>query len=518
MVTLLDQYGNPIKKELLKREEAVPTVSSVRSIIPSIDIAGIDPVRMAAIMREADQGEPQAYLEMAEQIEEKDTHYMSILNTRRRTVAEMDITVAAASESAEDKENAKLVEELLLNRNLEFDIYDMLDAVGKGYSVLENVWAQSESQWWIERLEWKNPAWFKPDRIDGRTLRLRGDGGEMKDLTPYKYTIHEHRAKSGLPIRGGVVRPCAWAWLFKNFAVKDWVIFAEAYGQPIRLGKYHPGASPEDRAVLMRAIRNIGSDFGAIIPEGMDITFVESQGKTASTDMFERLARWCDEQMSKAVLGQTTTTDAISGGHAVSQEHNEVRGDIAKSDAKQVAATFNSQIVRPLIDLNKGPQKRYPTISIGRADSVDIDKESMVADRMARAGGRISRSGIVKRLGLPEAKDDNDVLTPLPPESSMALMSARSCPHGCNHDIEMASAAAPDAIDKLAEELASDYEDISPIVAALEQAARDAKDWDEFGKKLLDIAADVNLSKAAAEKIARAVMAARLAGNAGEKV
>ena len=75
-----------------------------------------------------------------------------------------------------------------------------------------------------------------------------------------KFILHKYKARSGHPSRAGVLRVCAWMYLFKNYTLKDWVGFCEVYGMPIRLGKYQPGASREDKRALMTALRQIGSD------------------------------------------------------------------------------------------------------------------------------------------------------------------------------------------------------------------------------------------------------------------
>src|SRR3546814_17559397 len=70
--------------------------------------------------------------------------------------------------------------------------------------------------------------------------------------------------------------------MFKNYGVKDWVSFAETYGMPLRLGKYDGNATAEDRKVLLRAVREIGSDAAGIIPKSMDINFID--GKQGNSD------------------------------------------------------------------------------------------------------------------------------------------------------------------------------------------------------------------------------------------
>ncbi|CAH8721641.1 DUF935 domain-containing protein [Paenibacillus melissococcoides] len=57
-------------------------------------------------------------------------------------------------------------------------------------------------------------------------------------------------------------------------------------------------------------------------------------------NVYESLARYCDEQISKAVLGQTLTSDSGGGSFAQSKTHNEVRHDLTVAIAKDLAATL----------------------------------------------------------------------------------------------------------------------------------------------------------------------------------
>ena len=70
----------------------------------------------------------------------------------------------------------------------------------------------------------------------------------------------------------------------------------------------------------------------------------------AGNDVFERLARWVDEQTSKAVLGQTMTSDNGSS-QAQANVHNDVRHDIAVSDARSLTGSLNRDLVMPYVDL-----------------------------------------------------------------------------------------------------------------------------------------------------------------------
>ncbi len=276
MANLYDHRGNLIDTTALREERAGPTLGGVRSVWPAYHVRNMTPARLAPVLRQAEvpgNGNIEYYVELAETMEEVDLHYAGILQTRKLQVSQIPIIVEPASDSAQDQADADLVREFFERRRLSDEIRDILDAVGRGFSVTEIIWDMSERQWMPERLEYRLPRWFDFDQVSGRQLMLRDAAGGWTPLadTPYKYITATMQAKSGLPIRGGVARLAAWAWLFKNYTLKDWVRFVEAYGQPLRMGRFGPSASQEDKDTLFRAVRNIAADAAAIIPEGMDI-------------------------------------------------------------------------------------------------------------------------------------------------------------------------------------------------------------------------------------------------------
>lgn len=513
-MALVDQYGTPIKRADLTRQIAQPTLAGVRSATWEPVTTGLDPAKLATMLRAADDGDMEAYLSMAEEIEEKDAHYLSVIGTRKRAVAQLEITVEAASDDKVDVENAALIERWLARDTLEDEIFDILDAIGKGFSVMEIMWELGTEEWMPSRLVYRDPRWFEFDRETRQQLMLRGHG-MPEALPPFKFIVHKGKAKSGLPVRGGIIRPCAWMYLFKNFSVKDWVIFAEAYGQPIRVGKYHAGASEDEKNILLKAVAKIGSDAAAIIPESMVIEFIEAQQKATTAEVFEKLIRLCDAQISKAVLGQTMTTDDGSS-KAQAVVHNDVRGDIERADAKQLAATLNEQLVKPIVMLNKGPQKRYPKIQIGRAEDVDVEAIMNAADKAVRMGMRVSEKGLREKVGLPEPESDEDILRPLasaaPAEAPIEEDQAASI---------QTAAAQPqkdDAIGSFADQMAGEWEDImDPLMTVLRKAATEAETYEEFNQKLLELVDDLKID-GLAERVRNANFMAALAGQLNAKL
>lgn len=543
--TLVDHLGRPIDFTRLKRQVAGPTVAGVRSVISGATSSGLDPVRLAGILRRAEQGDAVAYYELAEQMEEKDLHYLGVLGQRKRGVAQLEVTVEAAGDDKESQADADLLRTWLKRDTLDAEFFDILDAVGKAESLTEMVWATSESQWWPESLEWVDLRFTERDRIDGRTILLKGDDGVPTPLDPFKYIQCEIRAKSGLAVRSGLARPVSWAWMFKNYGIKDWVAFAEVYGLPLRIGKYGNNATEEDKAILLRAVADIGSDAAAIIPESMKIEFQGGTSQAGDGALFEKQAMYFDMQISKAVLGQTATTDAVIGGLGSGKEHGEVREDIERADAKSLQAALNRDLVRPFIDLNRGPPglRGYPRLVIGRAESWDAGKMMPVVKAFVELGGRVGMSEIRDRIGISDPSPDEAVLVMAPsaappppadpkaappapgsppaaptgrknpPDASQALLKALS------DALQAASlqqdAVQPDALDDLTDLALDGWEQVvGAIVDPIGEVLDGANSLEEVRDRLTTALAQMDAAPLT-EALARAGFNARLAGLTG---
>lgn len=405
---LLDRWGNPVERQALVRKPTAP----VRAPLSTYPADAMDPMHLAQILRAADMGDPLRYFELAEQIEERDLHYLGVLSTRKRSVSQIEVTVEAASDSARDVQIADMVRDWVDRDELSNDLFHILDAIGKCISFTRIGWEVSEGQWSPGELEWEDPRNF---RFDRRTLRhptMIDEKGREAPLEPYRYIYANIAAKSGLPLRSGLARVAAWGWMFKSFTLRDWSIFSQTYGQPIRVGRYHGGATEEEKDILFQAVANIAGDCAAIIPESMKLEFVESKSIGASAELFERRADWLDRQTSKAVLGNTGTTDAIAGGHAVGRVHREVQEDIETADAKALSSVLNQDLIRPWVDLEYGPQARYPRLRIARPKAEDISAMTTALKALVPLGLRVQESEVRDRLGFSDPGAGEKILTP----------------------------------------------------------------------------------------------------------
>src|ERR1700733_10184889 len=130
---LYDAFGREVEVARLREEQAAPTISGIRNIYSSMHPSvGLTPERLTQILREAEFGDPFLYLELAEEMEEKDLHYLAVLGTRKESAAQLELVVRPSSSDKSDVRIAVMVSDRLMSGtlNLASAIFDIQDALG----------------------------------------------------------------------------------------------------------------------------------------------------------------------------------------------------------------------------------------------------------------------------------------------------------------------------------------------------------------------------------------------------
>ncbi|MBU1564234.1 MAG: DUF935 domain-containing protein [Proteobacteria bacterium] len=406
-MTILDYRGNPVKSQVLDKELAAPSLAGVRAVFDATVTGGLTPYRLASLLQGAAAGDAGDYLALAEEMEERDLHYRCEIGKRRLAVASLPVIVEAASDDDKDVSLANEIRDLVKRAGFRGLLKDLLDALGKGYSVSEIMW-QRGAKWQPVSYAWRDPRFFTFDRESRQQIRLLDAANMIEgiELAPYKFIVHLPHLKSGLPIRGGLARVVAWSYLCKNYTLKDWMAFAEVFGMPLRLGRYQSGALKEDIQVLKMAVANLGSDAAAVIPESMKIEFIEGGKGTGGDTLFMRLADFLDTQVSRGILGQSATTQGTPGKLGGDEAQSEVRSDIRDDDAAQISETLNRDLVRPYIDLNFGPQENYPELILRAVKNEDLTVLANAIKELVPLGLRVEQSVVRDKFGWPDPSPD----------------------------------------------------------------------------------------------------------------
>lgn len=405
---ILGPDGQPVSLPALEREVASPELAGVRAMWDMSVASGLTPQRLAGLLREVVRGDLHAYLILAEELEERYQHYASVLGTRKRAVSQIAPVLDADSLKGCPKRVIAAVEALLAHSDIPELVTDMLDALGKGYSATEIMWGERDGLFCPVHYVWRDPAYFTFDYVSRSQLRMAvlGDinGAEMPRG---KFITHMPRLKSGIPIRAGLARICSWPFLFQQFSWKDWLQFLDIYGLPLRVGKYHPNATGEEKRALLRAVTGIAGDAAAIIPDTMQMEFVAAN--STGTAPFEAMCHYLDEQVSRAVIGQTLTAQH-GGSLAQAKVHNEVRMDIRADDARQIAKSLNRDLVQWFVALNFGAGTPVPRVTLPTPEPEDVAVMSAALGALVPLGLRISQAEARAKLGFGAPDDDEEIL------------------------------------------------------------------------------------------------------------
>ncbi len=520
---LLDQYGRPVEDALLREEIASAQIAGLRTVWQDPVATTLMPSTLAALLHDAELGEATAYLTLAEEMEEREPHYSSVMRVRKLAVSSLPVAIESPSDDPEDVKITDEVRELFARPSAGELISDLLDAIGKGYSVCEIMWERSLSRWEPREYIWRDPRFFRFDRVEGRELRMltlnappaaADDLHAMLDpasvpLAPYKFVVHRPRMKSGLQIRGGLARLAAASYLCKSFTLRDWMAFAEVYGMPLRIGKYGPQATDKDIRTLINAVANLGTDAAAVIPQSMTLELVAAASSAGGEALFEKLATWLDHQTSKAVLGQTMTSDSgHSSGLAQAKVHDEVRNDIRADDAVKLATTLDRDLIRAYVDLNHGPRKRYPSASFSIEEPEDLVSLAKALPPFLDRGLKVEASAIRDKFKLAEPAPDAELLT--------AASSPAPAPAGNRLALHRSGPAA-DQLDEMEDEALDGWQKLAdPVLEPVKALVQRARSMKELKAGLAQLAGQLDTS-ALADQLARYMFEAHMLGDATDQ-
>lgn len=511
--TILDHRGEPLRRHWLTREVAAPQPHGLRQNWHASSADDLTPEQLAHILRLAKLGHGNAYLTLAEEMEERDMHYASVLGTRKLAVSGLDVRVDALSDDPRDVEIADAVRELVAGAAFEAMRFDLADALGRGYAVSEIMWDRSGKSWTPAQFEPRDQRFFQFDRLTGRTLRLRDEADPQEGLTlpAYKFIVHQPRLRAGLPLRGGLAFLCAPGYMCKAWAWKDWMAFADIYGIPLRVGRHGVNAKPKDVETLIAAVANLASDGAAVLPESTRIEIEEAANTAGAGQFFEGLANWWDRQISKAVLGQTMTAD---DGASLSQAkvHNEVRLDLLTADARAEQLTLNRDLVKPFVDLNFGPG-RYPKLVVVVPEPEDTRLLIDALEKLVPMGLKVEQSVIRDKLGLPDPDEGANVeLLHAPVAAPSFAPAGAPTPKPAQAENRETDASAHSLAGELADTMAQQAQPAwDAILDRIQQLVDDAPDLPTLRERLAEAYTDLPV-KDLGEVLQMGFVVAELAG------
>lgn len=353
-----------------------------------------------------------------------DAHVWACMTSRKSGVLSKNWDVLPVSQDDKDKEIAGFVKQNLLGLNFEQDLRQMLDAVFEGFRVHEAIWEIRSGKWWIKNLKARPQRRFNFG-TEGELRLITRTSLDGEPVPGAKFLLVQHEADDDYnPYGVRLFSKCYWPWMFKKHGFKFWAIFTEKYGMPTAVGKHPPGIPEHEKQELLNALLAIVQDAAIAIPNNAEVDFKEAKGEKAA--IHELFINFCNQEISKAILSQTLTTEiGDKGSYSAAKVHEDVKQEIIEADSKLVMTAVNTQLVRWLVDFNYGPQEEYPHFVIFyEEEEVNRDRAERDKILVMDLGLPASVDYFYDKYNIPRPGDDEELLV-VPSRAATPLQSSQ---------------------------------------------------------------------------------------------
>lgn len=367
--------------------------------------------------------------QLFQEMEERDAHLFATLQTRKNALLACPWKVIAVNDSPPAQQAATLVNENL-NRlpSLSSVLFNLMDALAKGFSIAEIIWQidgdnggvyamdirtrnQSDFAFNSERdlyMLAEQADRFAPLVSSGQKHLIPRPGesmisGQRAQLMPGRKFIHfASQGNSCSPYGSALCLKAYWYYWLKKNTLQNWSLFNEKFGSPTAVARYSEDTSEEELRRLEATIASLPRDSGVLLPNGVGLEFLEAR-RSSGINTYRELADWCNDEISKIVLGQTLTTSEgrRSGSLALGQVHETVRRDYLASDAATLGQILTTQLSRWITDFNFGIHTPAPRIVFDVDPPEKFESELAVDRELIKMGVPISADYFYQRYRRP---------------------------------------------------------------------------------------------------------------------
>lgn len=190
---------------------------------------------------------------------------------------------------------------------------------------------------------------------------------------------------------------------FFSKVLSNWKMHADRFGMLTRILKTNSDNKDKLTGSLKAMQNHVRANF-LVIGENDELTF-EGDTRTNIT-IYKDLNEYCDSNISKIIVGQTSTTDqkSFSGSAKV---HEDMFESIVRSDREFIEGIVNEQLIPKLQLLGLIPQNVY--FGISETADVDLKEQAEIVKIITDAGFVIDPEYITKTFDIPLTNQDTNI-------------------------------------------------------------------------------------------------------------
>lgn len=420
-------------------------------------IKGLAPAGLWSAMQSAYTGDVSALQSYFEQSLSRDGHLHSLDQRRRRGVSGLDFELrpyadrpgwelkdgkpAKAEDKYEDEdiETCNMVNDILWRiPNIQEHIETMLDAVGKGFSVLQINWVDDGGllRPFMRSVPQRKFTFAKDNPEDvltdeWPTLLTDEAPSYGEEISPHRYIVSCYRDRNVEIWKCGLMWASILFYLRKNQGWQQNMSTGERYANPPLVGWIAPEAwNAQVVSTVKTAMRQWGPGNSVVIPgtgeplKDVDVVKGVPRGAYLSqpevnlklpSDFWKMTRDDCDRELSKLWTLGNLTTDVLAAGSKAAEEgqrRTEIE-DTRKPDVDWLACGPLYRLVELIVYHNRGPEaaRRLPVLT---APGLEPEPDMQARAEKFKSIGDTNWDGV---RGAPEeVRDLLDIPEMEPPE------------------------------------------------------------------------------------------------------
>jgi phage gp29-like protein len=402
---------------------------------PTVLGSNVSMQTVSSAFRACQTGYRQGFVDLLDELLERDPHAHAVISQRILSTAggRLEITPAKCEANSDDEKRAREISDYVTRRveaipSLTQVLQGLLWALYYGVSAAEISWAIDDDGWYpafvhfihSRRLAYPDPKTWELHVWDQGFVRWWDSGGDAPTSKLYgivtadypgKFIVHSPQLRGDYPTRDGLGREIAYWMVLKGIAARGAGQYLERFGKPWVTGSYNTGdvetagkprtANTDDIAAANAAAAalGLGSIASAVLPDSITLSIDHPTGGITQAEFLSI----CNAEMSKAVVGQTLTTEvgASGGNRALGQVQKEGSRELFRYDAACLSETLKRDLVAWIVKLNFPDDVRLmPQVTLHVDEKPDPLQAMQVAQLAVNAGMPVDADDLAQRLGL----------------------------------------------------------------------------------------------------------------------
>jgi len=342
-------------------------------------------------------------IDIVEEMRRSDGAVAAILEAMKTPLLATHWYVQSASDDPRDKDIAAEVEQQLFHMEergfLEF-LREALAYLEFGHYVFEKIWIiRADGRIAIKDLAPRIPKsilrWETNNGQRGITQFMRndqkyeGDNKYNTELTiPWEKLLVLTHHKEGDDYTGiPIVRPAYSHWYHKKTLYEIQSIAMERMGAGMPTAKYDQNVSQAAKDKMELLLKNMYANQTAYLmyPEGIEFEF-KTPGSTGLASAISESILHHNRMIMLSVLAEFLDLGSgDTGSFALSQDQSSFFLQHLENIARYLCEQISRNVIKQIVDLNFGPQQKYPQLAFAPLGSIDYQEMAGVLSTLSGA-------------------------------------------------------------------------------------------------------------------------------------